>query len=103
MLDADEDRDRVSAADKLLRTENLDKETADKATTVLVQIMQDQGAKPGDRVNAADKLKTHTTKTRSEHSVERRLASLNDAELDAIIEAHEIPRRLAPVQDPLLD
>jgi hypothetical protein len=80
-----EDRDRVSAADKLLRTENLDAKMADEAVATLEEIMNDMDAKSNDRVNAADKLKTHTAKTRTEHSPGRRLAALTDAELDAII------------------
>lgn len=102
MLESMEDRDVVSAADKLLRTENLDKQSADAATAALERVMNDRQAKPGDRVNAADKLKTHTAKTRTEHSVARRLAALTDAELDAIIGQHEIPRRLEGAVDPLL-
>jgi len=80
-----EDRDRVSAADKLLRTENLDAKMADEAVATLEEIMNDMDAKSNDRVNAADKLKTHTAKTRTEHSPGRRLAALTDAELEAII------------------
>jgi len=100
MLEALEDRDRVSAADKLLRSEGIDKATADLATETLVGIMNNTLAKPSDRVNAADKLKTYGSKSRTEHSLERRLAAMTDAELHAIVDAHEIPRRLE--LDPLL-
>ena|SRR5208337_752486 len=100
MLDSAEDRDRISAADKLLRADDIDKATSDLASATLVSIMNDAMAKPGDRVNAADKLRVHGSRSRTEHSLERRLAAMTDAELHAIVDAHEIPRRLE--LDPLL-
>jgi hypothetical protein len=102
MLDSGEDRDRVSAADKILRSDNIDRPTLDNALNTLAKIMEDRTAKPGDRVNAADKLRTHAGKTSTPQSLARRLAALTDEELHAIVDEYQIPRRLEVAVDELL-
>ena len=102
MLSSGEDRDRVAAADKLLRSEHPDKDYFDRAIETLEEVMNDPLAKPNDRVNAADKLKTYTSKTRTGQSMEYRLAAMTNEELRAIVLSAELPR-LSPAQDPLLD
>jgi len=103
LLDSAEDRDRVSAADKLLRSESIDKDDAEKAIATLTEVMNDEFAKAGDRVNAADKLKGYSVKTRTEMSTARKLAALTDEELDGVIVGAELPRLGGHSVDPLLD
>jgi hypothetical protein len=104
LLHSAEDRDRVSAADKLLKSPNISRAYQEEALEVLEEIMTDPLAKPGDRVNAADKLKNHGgIQAPTARDEERQLAMMTDADLEAKLAEYEPPRRLAPAQDPLLD
>ena len=88
MLDADKHCDRINAADKLLRSDNIDSKYIGKAIRTLEIIMNDLGAEPRDRVNAADKLKNFSApRSQTKQDQARVLAAMSDAELEAIIEA----------------
>jgi hypothetical protein len=104
LLHSAEDRDRVSAADKLLKSANISRAYQEEALKILQEIMEDTFAKAGDRVNAADKLKNHGgIQAPTARDEERQLAMMTDDELREKIAAYEPPRRLVPAHDPLLD
>jgi len=61
MDNAAEDRDKIAAADKILRSDNIAKEVQERAIAVLEAIMNDWTAEDRDKINAADKLKDRPT------------------------------------------
>ena len=84
MLAAGEDRDRISAADKILRSDKMARDYAERAIAVLREIMDDGMAEPRDRVAAADKLKNFAApKTESSKDMALMLAAMTDEELRA--------------------
>jgi len=97
---AEESRDKIAAADKLLRSGNISRETQEEAIKVLEKIMGNEYAEDRDRVNAADKLKDLAPmKPPTNRDISRQLAAMTDAELDTIISGAELDSD----GDPLLE
>ena len=88
MLDTGEDRDRITAADKILRSDNMPRHHIDQAMAVLREVMDDKLAEPRDRVNAADKIKNFAVpRTESGRDMAKILAAKTDEELRAMLPA----------------
>lgn len=92
MLNRGEDRDRIQAADKLLRSSNMPRHHIEASMVVLRSIMDDDLAEPRDRVSAADKLKNFDTpRTESARDMARILAAKTDGELQEMMGAFKLP------------
>lgn len=88
MLKSEEHRDQIAAADKLLRTENLQREYTLEAVEVLQAIMRNGLAEPRDRVSAADKLKNfNPPREPTARDLAKILAAMTDNELKALLPA----------------
>ena len=99
MLGADDDKDKITAADKILRSENIERAHIDRAVKVLESIMRDTMAEPRNRVSAADKLKNFAApRSQTKQDMARVLAGMTNDELRAIVDSAQ----LDPGIDPLL-
>jgi hypothetical protein len=97
MLDAEDGRDRVNAAGKLLNADGMTRAVIDKALIALKEVMNDESQRGGDRVNAASKLKDfEMPREKTVRDRQKMIAAMTNAELDEIIKNH--------IQfDPMLD
>jgi hypothetical protein len=110
MMGAGMDRDRISAADKILKSDNMPTHHVEAALAVLREVMDNGLAEPRDRVNAADRLKNFATpRTETGRDMAKFLASLTDTEIKerlAKFQPHSLlddPNIIVFTGDPLLE
>jgi hypothetical protein len=110
MMGSGMDRDRITAADKILKSANIPRHHYDAALATLREIMADKLAEPRDRVNAADRLRNLAApRTETPQDMAKFLASLTDTEIKerlAKFQPHSLlddPNTVVIFRDPLLE